>query len=75
MNQIQEAVMRVEKYMDVTPERGNPATQPTDQVKYPEDLSVDEVRQGVTGNGVRYVLGVSLAAALICLALAWVYVA
>ena len=70
--------MRVGRYMDITPERGTntpapEATVPTDQVKYPEDLSTDEVRQGVTGHGVRYVLGVSLAAALIGLALAWIY--
>jgi len=66
--------LRIEKYMDVTPDRGNPKTEATDQVKAPEDLSTDEVRQGVTGNGVRYVLGISLVAALVCLGLAWVYV-
>ena len=67
--------MRVGRFMDITPERGGTAaTTPTDQVKYAEDLSTDEVRQGVTGHGVRYVLGVSLAAALIGLALAWIYV-
>jgi hypothetical protein len=70
----EEAALRIEKYMDVTPDRGNPATDATDQVKVPEDLSTDEVRQGVTGNGVRYVLGISLVAALVCLGLAWVYV-
>ncbi len=42
--------------------------------KDPEALSTDEVRQGETGHGVRYVLMVSLTAALIALAVAWVYV-
>lgn len=67
--------MRVGRYMNTTPESGaHAATEPTDQVKAPEDLSIDEIRQGVSGHGVRYVLGVLLAAALIGLALAWVYV-
>jgi hypothetical protein len=69
--------MRVGRYMDITPERGtssHEATDATNQVKNPEDLSVEEVRQGVTGHGVRYVLGISLAAALIGLGLAWVLV-
>lgn len=68
--------MRVGRYMDITPERGasSPATDATNQVKNPEDLSVEEVRQGVTGHGVRYVLGISLAAALIGLGLAWALV-
>ena len=42
--------------------------------KDPENLTVNEVRQGVTGNGVRYVLMFSLSAALIALAAAWVFV-
>lgn len=42
--------------------------------KDPEDLTVNEVRQGVTGNGVRYVLMFSLSAALVALAAAWVFV-
>lgn len=40
----------------------------------PKSLSVNEVRQGVTGNGVRYVLMFSLSAALIALVAAWVIV-
>ena len=68
--------MRVGKYMDVAREHGStmPATDATNQVKNPEDLSVDEIRQGETGHGVRYVLGISLGAALIGLGLAWVFV-
>ena len=42
--------------------------------KDPEELSVTEVRQGVTGVGVRYVLMFSLSAALIALAAVWVFV-
>jgi len=42
--------------------------------KDPEALTVDEVRQGETGHGVRYMLMFSLAAALIALAIAWVFV-
>lgn len=69
--------MRVGRYMDISPERnaGMPeATLPTDHPKQPEDLSTNEVRQGETGHGVRYVLAISLSAALIALGLAWVYV-
>ena len=70
--------MRVGRFMDITPERSvSPATHasdPTNVTKDPEDLSTDEIRQGETGNGMRYVLGVSLAAALIGLGLAWVFV-
>jgi hypothetical protein len=33
--------------------------------------SVDEARQGVTGHNVRYVLAISLGAALVALAVAW----
>ena len=40
----------------------------------PENLSTDEVRQGVTGFGVRYVLFISTAAALVALLAAWVLV-
>jgi hypothetical protein len=43
--------------------------------KDPEALTTDEVRGGETGHGVRYMLVVSLTAALIALAVAWVYVA
>ena len=42
--------------------------------KDPEDLTVNEVRQGETGHGVRYVLMVSLSAALVALVLAWAFV-
>ena len=42
--------------------------------KDPEALTIDEVRQGETGHGVRYMLMFSLAAALIALAMAWVFV-
>lgn len=73
--------MRIGRYMDITPERGTSsgasyksgATDATNQVKHPEDLSTDEVRQGVTGNGVRYVLAFSLGAALIALGLTWAF--
>jgi hypothetical protein len=65
--------------MDISPERGSEAgvshaTDATDNVKAPEDLSTDEVRQGVTGHGVRYVLMISLATSLVALAVAWVLV-
>jgi len=62
--------------MDVAREHGStmPATDATNQVKDPEDLSTDEIRQGATGNGVRYVLAISLGAALIGLGLVWVFV-
>ena len=42
--------------------------------KDPEALTVDEVRQGETGHGVRYMLMFSLGAAVIALAIAWVFV-
>lgn len=42
--------------------------------KDPEDLTVTQVRQGVTGMGVRYVLMFSLSAALIALAAVWIFV-
>jgi hypothetical protein len=42
--------------------------------KDPETLTVNEVRGGETGHGVRYVLMVSLSAALIALVAAWVLV-
>jgi hypothetical protein len=72
--------MRVERYMDIAPERAGATSRPsaadgTDNVKHPEDLSTDEVRQGVTGNGVRYVLAFSLGAALIALGLTWAFAA
>jgi hypothetical protein len=67
--------MRVGRYLDITPDRGaSHASDATNQVKDPEGLSTDEIRQGVTGNGVRYVLAISLGAALIGLGLAWVFV-
>ncbi len=70
--------MRVGRDMDITERGTGTATghesDATNQVKDPEDLSVEEVRQGTTGHGVRYVLGISLAAALIGLGLAWVLV-
>lgn len=34
-------------------------------------LSTTEARQGVLGHGVRYVLGISVAAALIAMVIAW----
>jgi len=55
----------------------NPFDAPPDMSappKDPENLTVNEVRQGATGNGVRYVLMFSLSAALIALAAAWVFV-
>ncbi|MCA0201679.1 MAG: hypothetical protein LCH56_12715 [Proteobacteria bacterium] len=42
--------------------------------KGPENLTVNEVRQGETGHGVRYVLMVSLSAALVALVVAWAFV-
>ena len=70
--------MRVGRYMDITPERGSSGSvdhpDATNVTKNPEDLSTDEIRQGVTGHGVRYVLAISLGAALIGLGLAWVLV-
>ncbi len=70
--------MRVGRYMDITPERGSSASSDhpdaTNITRNPEDLSTDEIRQGVTGNGVRYVLAISLGAALVGLGLAWVLV-
>ena len=47
---------------------------PPGQVTDPEKLTTDEVRQGVTGNGVRYVLILSLAGALIAMAAAWMLI-
>ena len=35
--------------------------------------TTDEVRQGVTGHGVRYVLGISLGLSIVALFLAWSY--
>lgn len=46
------------------------ATPPKD----PEALTTDEVRQGETGHGVRYMLMFSLGAAMVALAIAWVFV-
>lgn len=68
--------MRVGRYLDIN-ERGSSshASDATNYVKNPEDLSVEEVRQGVTGHGVRYVLVISLSAALVGLGLAWIIVA
>lgn len=43
-------------------------------VRDPESLTTDEVRQGVTGFGVRYVLFISTVAALVALAAAWVLI-
>lgn len=49
-------------------------SQPTNVVRDPESLTTDEVRQGVTGFGVRYVLFISTAAALVALVAAWVLI-
>jgi hypothetical protein len=40
----------------------------------PEDLNSDEVRQGTTGHGVRYVLAISLGLSLIALYVAWQFI-
>lgn len=56
--------MNMNKPFDPPPDMSAPP-------KDPENLTVNEVRQGVTGHGVRYVLMVSLSAALIALAAAW----
>jgi hypothetical protein len=42
--------------------------------KDPESLTTDEVRGGETGHGVRYMLMFSLGAALIAMAIAWVFI-
>lgn len=42
--------------------------------KDPETLTVNEVRQGETGHGVRYMLMFSLSAALVALVVAWAFV-
>ena len=47
---------------------------PPGQVTDPEKLTTDEVRQGVTGNGVRYMLIVSLGGGLLALAGVWLFV-
>lgn len=60
----QEAVMN--KPYNATPDMVPP--------KDPENLTVNQVRQGETGNGVRYVLVVSLSAALVALVIAWAFV-
>ena len=52
----------------------NPASQPTDVLREAENLTVDEVRGGTTGNKVRYVLIFSLAGALVALGAAWIWV-
>jgi hypothetical protein len=39
----------------------------------PETLTTNEVRQGVTGHGVRYVLAISLGLSIVALFLAWTY--
>lgn len=60
--------MREGNVMQTTP-YANPAAKTG-----PEDKSTDEVRQGTTGHNVRYVLAISLVAALAALAVAWVWV-
>ena len=42
--------------------------------KDPENLTVNEVRQGETGHGVRYMLMVSLSAAIVALVVVWAFV-
>jgi hypothetical protein len=44
------------------------------EARDPESLTTDEVRQGVTGFGVRYVLFISTGAALVALVAAWVLI-
>ncbi|MGE3334998.1 MAG: hypothetical protein AB7I36_15235 [Rhodospirillaceae bacterium] len=55
------------KPFDSPPDMSAPA-------KDPENLTVNDVRQGETGHGVRYVLMVSLSAALVALVVAWAFV-
>jgi hypothetical protein len=43
-------------------------------VRDPESLTTNEVRQGATGFGVRYVLLISTVAALVAMAAAWVLI-
>ncbi len=45
-----------------------------DPVRDPESLTTNEVRQGATGFGVRYVLLISTVAALVAMAAAWVLI-
>ena len=47
---------------------------PPGQVTDPDLLTTNEVRQGETGNGVRYVLILSLAGALIAMGVAWMFI-
>lgn len=49
-------------------------TRSSQPARDPETLSTDEVRQGATGFGVRYVLFISTIAALVALAAAWVLI-
>jgi hypothetical protein len=45
-----------------------------DEARDPESLTTDEIRQGVTGFGMRYVLFISTGAALVALVAAWVLI-
>ena len=63
--------MAIQHTMDTGTANSGVAKDPRDPVK----LTTDEARQGVTGFGVRYVLAISLGAALVSLAAAWVLIA
>jgi hypothetical protein len=56
--------------VDPNPTRPNP-TSPTPPVREPTILSTDQARQGLTTGRVRWILGVSLALAVIAMALSW----
>jgi len=63
----------------MTPEDSQPNREtladyaPFHQSKDKDTPTTDDVRQGVTGHGVRYVLAVSLGLSLVALFLAWSY--
>jgi len=48
-------------------------TQRNHRGQHPEVLSTNEAREGVTGHNVRYVLGWSLGAAIVVMALIYVF--
>jgi len=46
-------------------------SEPFQHKNNPEDMNTDEVRQGTTGHGVRYVLAISLGLSLVAMYVAW----
>ena len=45
----------------------------SDYAPFRKVIGTDDARQGVTGHGVRYVLGISLVLSLVALYFAWSY--